>query len=98
VRERAGSGASAVGLRGALLTVLGEQGYRPKVELDRITLGNCPFRLLAQEYTELVCAMNLTALAETAAAVPEAGASAKLSPQAGRCCVELRLDGVAGAA
>lgn len=98
VRERAGSGASAVGLRGALLTVLGEQGYRPKAELDRITLGNCPFRLLAQEYTELMCAMNLTALAETAAAVPEAGASAKLSPQAGRCCVELRLDGVAGAA
>jgi len=97
-RERAGAEASAADLREALLEVLSEQGYRPKVESDRITLGNCPFRLLAQDYTELVCAMNLTALAETAAAVPEAGASAKLSPEPGRCCVELRLDEIAGAA
>ena len=98
VRDRAGTEASAAGLRGALLEVLGEQGYRPRVESDRVTLGNCPFRLLAQEYTDLVCAMNLTALAETVAAVPDAGASAELSPAPGRCCVELRLDGIAGAA
>jgi len=98
VRKRAGAEASAARLRSALLEVLREQGYRPRVESDRVTLGNCPFRLLAQEYTELMCAMNLTALAETAAAVPEAGASAKLGPEPDRCCVVLRLDEAAGAA
>lgn len=99
VRHRAGAGASVAGLRGALLEVLGEQGYRPQqVDPHRITLGNCPFRMLAQEYTDLVCEMNLTALAETVTAVPEAGVSARLSPAPSRCCVELRLDEVAGAA
>ncbi|HKE52013.1 MAG TPA: helix-turn-helix domain-containing protein [Actinomycetes bacterium] len=98
VRDRAGAGASATQLRGALLEVLGEQGYGPQADSERITLGNCPFRLLAQDYTDLVCEMNLTALAETVAAVPEASVHAELSPAPGRCCVELRLDEVAGAA
>lgn len=93
IRKRAGAGASPARLRAALLDVLGEQGYRPRLEPARITLGNCPFRLLAQEYTQLVCAMNLTVLEEAIAAVPEAGATATLSPEPGRCCVVLWLNG-----
>ncbi|MCI0688312.1 MAG: helix-turn-helix domain-containing protein [Sporichthyaceae bacterium] len=91
VRSRAGTGADPAEVRAALIEVLGEQGYQPRLEADRITLGNCPFQLLAQEYTQLVCAMNLKVLAETAAAVSEAGAVPTLAPEPDRCCVVLRL-------
>ena len=93
VRARVDTDADMERFRAALIEVLGEQGYLPRVEADRITLGNCPFQLLAREYTQLVCAMNMTALAETTAAVPEAGAVATLAPKPGECCVVLLLDG-----
>ena len=42
--------------------VLAAHGYEPRLRGRTVTLLNCPFHLLAQEHTELVCGMNLALL------------------------------------
>ena len=82
----AGEGSDAVE---ALITGLREHGYEPRREDDGVTLGNCPFHALAQDFTELVCGMNL-ALCEglsDAVGLDRAGLRPALEPHAGRCCV-----------
>ena len=55
----AGKRAGDARLAAAGTEVLGECGYEPRRDADGVTLVNCPFHVLAQEYTELVCGMNL---------------------------------------
>jgi predicted ArsR family transcriptional regulator len=43
----------------ALLRVLAEHGFEPRLEERVVTLANCPFAALAHEHPELVCGMNL---------------------------------------
>jgi predicted ArsR family transcriptional regulator len=59
-----GAAAAATGEPGeqAVLRVLEEQGFEPRVEDGVVMLANCPFHALAQEHTELVCGMNLRLL------------------------------------
>jgi predicted ArsR family transcriptional regulator len=73
----------------AVLRVLEDQGFEPRVEDGAITLANCPFHALAQEHTELVCGMNLRLLDGVLESVPGAGLTARLQPAPGRCCVRM---------
>lgn len=80
-------GASPASVRKRLVEVLEANGYEPRTAGGMVTLGNCPFHLLAEAHRKLVCTMNhelLSGLAE-AAGLPEG--SARLDPGPDRCCV-----------
>ena len=68
---------------------LGELGYEPRMEGERVVLGNCPFHTLAKEHTALVCGMNLGLLEAMLEQWGTKGACAVLDPAPGRCCVTL---------
>lgn len=80
----------------ALIAVLREHGYEPRREDDgTVTLGNCPFHALAQDFVDLVCGMNL-ALCQglsDALQLDRAGLQAALQPRDGRCCVAFTAAG-----
>jgi predicted ArsR family transcriptional regulator len=73
----------------AVLRVLEDQGFEPRLEDGVITLANCPFHALAQEHTELVCGMNLHLLDGVLESLPSSGLVARLQPAPGRCCVRM---------
>lgn len=93
----AGSTTNAEGLAAALAT----QGYEPRVvdpaaggASDRpgagracVELSNCPFDVLAQRHTELVCGLNQHFVQGVADGLGSEGATARLEPSEGRCCV-----------
>lgn len=68
---------------------LGDLGYEPRVEGERVVLGNCPFHALAQEHTALVCGMNVGLLDAMLKEWGTEGTCAVLDPAPGRCCVTL---------
>lgn len=74
---------------GAVLGVLEEQGFEPRLEDGVVTLGNCPFHTLARDHTELVCGMNLSLLDGVLEGVASSGWAAGLHPTPGRCCVRM---------
>ena len=57
-----------------------------------MTLANCPFAVLAQDYTELVCGMNLDFMRGVLAGLELPGLTARLDPAPGRCCVTVAPD------
>jgi predicted ArsR family transcriptional regulator len=61
-----------------------------------MTLVNCPFHALAQDYTQLVCGMNLDLMTGLVDSVQTSGLDARLEPGPGQCCV--RLSKAAGGA
>jgi predicted ArsR family transcriptional regulator len=74
----------------ALLAALRAHGFEPRREDGGVMLANCPFHALAQDYTELVCGMNL-ALCEglsDAVDLDTTGLRPCLEPEDGRCCVK----------
>jgi predicted ArsR family transcriptional regulator len=71
------------------LEVLEAHGFEPRREGDQVTLANCPFHTLAQEYTELVCGMNLRLLDGLLDSLAPTGLSAHLDPTPPSCCVHL---------
>lgn len=75
--------------RDTALRVLREYGFEPRIEGDHVTLVNCPFHILAQEYTELVCGMNLRLLDGLLDGLAPTGLTAHLDPAPPRCCVRL---------
>jgi predicted ArsR family transcriptional regulator len=90
--ERAGPGRGPDG-RAAVLAVLEEHGFEPRLEDDVIALSNCPFHALASTHTELVCGMNLRLLDGVLDGARESGLTAELAPAPGRCCVRLTPGG-----
>lgn len=71
-----------------LLTTLTDSGYEPTVaDNGDIELRNCPFHLLAQRHTELVCGLNHALLRGALAGRDEEPDRAELAPRPGRCCV-----------
>ena len=93
VTRRAGGRRSPRRLVDRTVEVLAEHGYDPRLEDAGITLTNCPFHRLAQDYTELVCGMNhclLTAMVDEADPGRDAGLHAVLEPGPERCCVQIR--------
>src|SRR3954468_24384776 len=57
--DAAGHRASKAKQRLALLEVLRGHGFEPREAGRDIVLANCPFHSLAQQFTDLVCGMNL---------------------------------------
>ncbi|MGH3695017.1 MAG: helix-turn-helix transcriptional regulator [Pseudonocardiaceae bacterium] len=75
--------------RDTALRVLETHGFEPRTDGEHITLANCPFHALAQEYTTLVCGMNLRLLEGLLDGLPPTGLTAHLSPTPPYCCVRL---------
>ncbi|HEX7167339.1 MAG TPA: transcriptional regulator [Acidimicrobiales bacterium] len=89
-RGRAGKRASRAKQRDALLEVLREHGFEPRPNGRDVVLANCPFHALAQQFTDLVCGMNLHLMegARSALAVGEQDLQPRLEPEVGQCCVK----------
>ncbi|MDQ4011552.1 MAG: helix-turn-helix domain-containing protein [Actinomycetota bacterium] len=88
--ETARSAAGDRDTREAVLRVLEAYGFEPRIEGRDVTLANCPFHTLAQEYTELVCGMNLRLLDGLLDGLARTGLTARLDPAPPRCCVRLQ--------
>jgi predicted ArsR family transcriptional regulator len=73
----------------AVLRTLEQHGFEPRAEGSGIVLGNCPFHILAQEYTDLVCTMNLCLLDGLLTGLGHTDLRAHLDRGPGRCCVRL---------
>lgn len=84
---------SGPGSTGDVLTtvedVIDDYGYEPRHEGDRVILANCPFHSLAQEYTDLVCGMNLDLFRGMLESLETDEIEARLEPAPNRCCVTL---------
>ena len=88
-RQLAGKRSGPAGLRAAATGVLSECGYEPRDEGADISLINCPFHALAQDYTDLVCGMNLELIGGLVETLEHPNLEAHLAPTPGRCCVRL---------
>jgi predicted ArsR family transcriptional regulator len=76
--------------RRAVLAVLEEHGFEPRLAVDgTVVLRNCPFHQLAQQHTDLICNMNRCLLKAAIDDVGETGLEARLEPEEGICCVKL---------
>lgn len=73
----------------AITNVLEANGYEPRTENAAITLANCPFHSLSQDYTELVCGMNLDLIDGLIRAADQGTLHAALTPAPNRCCVTI---------
>lgn len=63
-------------------------GYEPRIEDDRLVMGNCPFHALTKAHPRLVCGMNLALLGGLSDQL--GGLTTALDPATGRCCVTMR--------
>jgi predicted ArsR family transcriptional regulator len=88
-KQRAGTPPSRAGALRAVLEVLAEKGYQPRVTDADLVLANCPFHTLAQAHTTLVCGINHELIASLIQAAGLRGARAELRPTAGLCCVHV---------
>jgi predicted ArsR family transcriptional regulator len=88
-REQAGNRAGRAATVRVIGDVLAECGYEPRLDGGAIILANCPFHTLAENYTELVCGMNLDLLDGLVKACDRSGLRAEFNPEPGRCCVTL---------
>jgi predicted ArsR family transcriptional regulator len=84
--RRAGPGAGEEALVAAARAVLDDYGYEARDDEGGVILANCPFHALAQDYTGLVCGINLDLLRGMTEALG-GGLVARLDPAPGRCCV-----------
>jgi predicted ArsR family transcriptional regulator len=78
---------------GSLPAALDAAGYEPRRQnhgVGAVTLDNCPFHRLAQQFTALVCGVNLQLLRGVADGAGDSDYVVELDPGAGRCCVRLR--------
>lgn len=87
--SRAGSRASNKKRRDALIEVLGEHGFEPHLVNGEVVLANCPFHALAQQFTDLVCGMNLHLMegVRSKLSLQRDALQPRLEPEAGLCCV-----------
>ncbi len=88
-RRAAGPRPTQTALVEAVATVLADNGYEPRSDARGITMANCPFHSLAQDYTDLVCGMNLDLMTGMTDAIPPLRLQARLDPAPTRCCVTL---------
>ena len=86
-KRAAGSRSSRAAQVRAICEVLAANGYEPRSGKAGITLANCPFHSLAEDYTDLVCGMNLDLIGGLVDALDQTKLHAHLDPSPGRCCV-----------
>ena len=75
-----------------LSAALEDAGYEPRQQdhhSGAVVLGDCPFHRLAQQFTALVCAVNLQLLRGVADGAGDSSHFAELDPGPDRCCVRL---------
>jgi len=89
-RQHAGPRHNPAKLLAAAVSVLGDCGYEPRSDGTGLTLVNCPFHGLAQDYTDLVCGMNLDLMSGLVDGLGLVELEARLEPTPGLCCVRLR--------
>jgi predicted ArsR family transcriptional regulator len=89
-RRRAGADAGRAAHADTARGMLAELGYEPRADDGGLILANCPFHALAQDYTEVVCGMNLDLIDGLLAGLELADLRARLDPAPGRCCVTVR--------
>src|SRR5450631_874488 len=87
--QAAGTRRSRAAIARAICEVLDDNGYQPNASTTCITLANCPFHSLAQDYPTLVCGINLDLIGGLLDALDEPAWQANLEPAAGRCCVTI---------
>lgn len=91
VRHRAGRHQGAKNLTRTSEEVLESYGFQPfHDEEGNIRLRNCPFHQLSQQYTNLVCGMNLDIMQSMLEELGLERLEARLEPQPGLCCVAFR--------
>jgi predicted ArsR family transcriptional regulator len=88
-RKAAGSRPTRARRRAALTETLQERGYEPHEVDGVIRLGNCPFHALVDRHRDLVCGMNVALADGLLEGLGEHGATARLDPQPGLCCVAI---------
>ncbi len=90
--SRAGARPTRARQQQALLDVLREHGFEPRVAGDDVVLTNCPFHRLAEQFTDLVCGMNLqlTRGIRSRLSLRPDLLEPELDPAPDRCCVVLR--------
>jgi predicted ArsR family transcriptional regulator len=91
VKSAAGPRATPRKRAARLVELLADSGFEPTVTADRgaITLGNCPYRGVAQGHQDLTCGMNLAWAQGLLDAAGQTGYQPHLDIQPGRCCVVL---------
>jgi len=92
------AGRALGGAAGNLPEALADAGYEPRhsePDSGAIVLGNCPFHRLAQQFTALVCGVNLRLLHGVVDGTGDSTHLAQLDPAPGRCCVRLQPTGSA---
>jgi predicted ArsR family transcriptional regulator len=89
VERRAGARASASRRKDAVVEVLREHGFEPRVVGEDLVLGNCPFHSLAQQFRDLVCGMNLHLMEglRSSVGLNSGVLDPRLEPEDGLCCV-----------
>ena len=88
IARRRGRDIAAAHGDGALVDVLREIGYEPRVTDGEIALRNCPFHDLSATHTDLVCGMNLDLLRGLVGELdPEA--KVRRQPEPDMCCVRI---------
>jgi predicted ArsR family transcriptional regulator len=88
-RQEAGPGASRAAVLAAGLESLAAKGFEPSVDATGVALHNCPFDVLARDYTDLVCGLNLSFMQGLVAGLDRPDLTARLEPRPGMCCVRL---------
>jgi predicted ArsR family transcriptional regulator len=91
VKEAAGPRAGAARRADALMHMLDASGFEPSLAADgaTITLGNCPYRAVAEAHRDLTCGMNLAWAEGVLETAGQTGYQPELDIQPGRCCVVL---------
>ncbi|MGH9079355.1 MAG: helix-turn-helix transcriptional regulator [Acidimicrobiales bacterium] len=88
-RRRCGATDRCPAMQAAMIEVLDEFGYEPRLDGDGVALVNCPFDGLAKEFTDLVCGMNLYLMEGLVDGLGWEALRARLDPGVDRCCVRL---------
>ena len=89
-KARGGPRPSKAKQREALLDVLREHGFEPRKTGRDVVLANCPFHALAQQFTDLVCGMNLHLMegVRSVLDISDGELQPRLEPEPGQCCVK----------
>jgi predicted ArsR family transcriptional regulator len=74
---------------GGLAEALAEIGFEPEDAGGGVALRNCPFHVLAERQTALVCGLNQAFVAGLLEGLEVGGVRAELAPRPGYCCVAL---------
>jgi predicted ArsR family transcriptional regulator len=86
-RRQAGPRAGRDRLLAEAAAVLNDCGFEAAREDACLCLRNCPFSPLSGQFTEVVCAMNLSLMQGVISGLRVKGMEAALAPSPERCCV-----------